>query len=71
MSRDEEAAKIFQYDARKSKKLSCMASLLIEYLTEESNGFMTAGEIKKKLKRILNVNIHKSTVAKHRKKVLR
>ena len=27
-----------------------MASLLIEYLTEESNGFMTAGEIKKNIK---------------------
>jgi hypothetical protein len=34
------------------------AILLIEYFKEESNGFMTASSIKKKLRSILSLRIH-------------
>ena len=47
-----------------------MASLLIEHLTEETNGFITTEAIKKKVKSILKLDLHRSTIAKHRKKYL-
>jgi hypothetical protein len=40
--RDEKKARIFQFDKRKKKKVSPLAILLIEHLTEESNGHITA-----------------------------
>ena len=61
---------IFQFDKRKKKKVSPLATLLIEHLTEESNGHITAAAIKIKLKRILGLNIHKSTVQRVRHKYL-
>ena len=70
ISRNKLANSVYQYDKRKSKKLSPMASLLIEHLTEESNGFITAEAIKKKVKSILKLDLHRSTIAKHRKKYL-
>ena len=42
------------------------AILLIEYFTEESNGFMTASSIRKKLRSILGLRIHAKTIAKYR-----
>jgi hypothetical protein len=56
---------IFKYDRRKEKKITEAAILLIEYLTEESNGFMTATSIRKKLRSILGLQIHTKTVAKY------
>ena len=47
-----------------------MVSLLIEHLTEETNGSITACELKKKIMKILNVDLHKSTIAAYRKKYL-
>ena len=58
---------IFQFDKRKKKKVSPLATLLIEHLTEESNGHITAAVIKIKLKRILGL---KSTVQRVRHKYL-
>ena len=43
-----------------------MATLLIEHLTEETNGSITAAELKKKLKRILQLDVHESTVQRVR-----
>ena len=68
--RDKKKAGIFQFDKRKKKKVSPLAILLIEHLTEESNGHITAAAIKTKLRRILNLNIHKSTVQRVRHKYL-
>jgi hypothetical protein len=61
---------IFKYDKRKAKKVSSLATLLIEHLTEESNGHITAAAIKIKLRRILNLNVHESTVQRVRHKYL-
>jgi hypothetical protein len=61
---------IFQFDKRKKKKVCTLATLLIEHLTEESNGHITAAAIKIKLKRILGLNLHKSTVQRVRHKYL-
>jgi hypothetical protein len=52
----------FLNQKRKAKKVSPIATILIEHLTEESNGHITAAAIKVKLRRILNLNVHKSTV---------
>ena len=52
------------------KKITPIVSLLIEHLTEETNGHITAHEIHKKLIKILNVNLHMSTIAHFRKKYL-
>ena len=60
----------FQYDLRKEKKITDTAIFLIEYLTEESNGFITAKAIKKKLQTILGLHISKQTVSKYRHKYL-
>ena len=59
-----------QFDKRKKKKVSPLAILLIEHLTEESNGHITAAAIKTKLKRILDLDLHKSTVQRVRHKYL-
>ena len=48
-------SRLFKYDKRKSKKVSPLATLLIEHLTGESNGSITATAIKIKLKRILRI----------------
>jgi hypothetical protein len=61
---------IFKYDKRRAKKVSPLATLLIEHLTEESNGHITAAAIKIKLRRILNLNVHESTVQRVRHKYL-
>ena len=42
----------------------------MEHLTEESNGHITAAVIKTKLKRILDLDLHKSTVQRVRHKYL-
>ena len=55
-------SKLFKYDKRKGKKVSSFATLLIEHLTEESNGSITVAAIKIKLKRILKLDVHASTV---------
>jgi hypothetical protein len=52
------------------KKVTPLAIFLIEYLTEESNGHITAAAIKTKLRSILNLNVHKSTVQRLRNKYL-
>ncbi len=52
---------IFKYDRRKAKKVRPLATILIEHLTEESNGHITAAAIKIKLRRILNLNVHDPT----------
>ena len=57
---------IFKYDKRKEKKLTEAAILLIEYFTEESNGFMTAEQIALKLRSVLGLRIHAKTVASYR-----
>ena len=67
--RENKKEDIFQFDKRK-KKVCPLATLLIEHLTEESNGHITADAIKIKLKRILGLNIHKSTVQRVRHKYL-
>ena len=61
---------LFKYDKRKSKKVSPFATLLIEHLTEESNGSITAAAIKIKLKRILKLDVHASTVQRVRHRYL-
>ena len=68
--RDKNNAGIFPFDKRKKKKVSPLAILLIEHLTEESNGHITAAAIKTKFRRILDVNLHQSTVQRVRHKYL-
>ena len=51
-------------------EITPIVSLLIEHLTEESNGHITAAAIKTKLRRILDLNIHQSTVQRVRHKYL-
>ena len=70
ISRFKKQSGIFQFDKRKVKKITPIVSLLIEHLTEETNGHITAREIHKKLIKILNVNLHMSTIAHFRKKYL-
>ena len=70
INRDAKNSNIFQYDKRKAKKVSPLATTLIEHLTEESNGHMTAAAIKTKLRRILDVNVNVSTVQRVRHKYL-
>ena len=55
---------------RKGKKVSSFATLLIEHLTEESNGSITAASIKIKLKRNLKLDVHASTVQRVRHRYL-
>ena len=43
--RNQKDSRLFKYDKRKSKKVSPLATLLIEHLTEESNGSITAAAI--------------------------
>ena len=50
INRDAKNSNIFHYDKRKSKKVSPLATTLIEHLTEESNGHMTAAAINTKIK---------------------
>ena len=50
--------------------MSPLATLLIEHLTEETNGSITAQELKQILKRVLNLEVHKSTVQRVRHKYL-
>ncbi len=47
IARNKNDLNIFKYDRRKEKKMTDAAILLIEYFTEESNGFMTASSIRK------------------------
>ena len=47
-----------------------LATLLIEHLTEETNGSITAKELKQILRRVLNLDVHKSTVQRVRHKYL-
>jgi hypothetical protein len=44
--------------------------LISKHLIEDSNGFMTYWDIKRKLKRILGLEVSEKTVAKHGKKIL-
>ena len=67
--RNQKDSRLFKYDKRKSKKVSPLATLLIEHLTEESNGSITAAQ-KIKLKRILKVDVHASTVQRVRHRYL-
>ncbi len=55
---------------KKKRKVSPLATILIEHLTEESNGHVTAAAIEVKLRRILNLNVHESTVQRVRHKYL-
>ena len=50
--------------------MSLLATPLIEHLTEESNGSITAARIKIKLKRILKLDVHASTVQRVRHRYL-
>jgi hypothetical protein len=68
ISRFKTQSGIFQIDKRKVKKITPIVSLLIEHLTEETNGHITAREIHKKLIKILNVNLHMCNIAHFRKK---
>ena len=46
------------------------AILLIEHLTEESNGFITAKSIQRKLLTIIGLRISIQTIAKYRQKYM-
>ena len=70
INRNAKESNVFKYDKRKAKKVSPLASCLIEHLTEETNGSITARELKLKLKRILKLDLHVSTIANHRHKYL-
>jgi hypothetical protein len=58
------------YESGKSLEVTPLAILLNEHLTEESNGHITAAAIKTRLRSILNLNVHKSTVQRLRHKYL-
>ena len=61
---------ILKNDKRKKRTLTDAAIFLIEYLTEESNGFMTAQRIALKLRSVLGLRIRASTVSTYRHKYL-
>ena len=44
--------------------------IILKYLTEISNGFMTAKTIRKRLLSVLDLNVHISTVGRARKTIL-
>jgi len=70
INRHQKDSLIFKYDKRKTKKVGPLATLLIEHLTEETNGSITAKELKQILRRVLNLDVHQSTVQRVRHKYL-
>ena len=64
--RQDDKLNIFQHDKRKIKKMSTAAILLIEHLTEVSNGFMTAHSITKRINHVLGINVSSKRVAYYR-----
>jgi hypothetical protein len=44
--------------------------IIFKYLTEISNGFMTAKTIRRRLLSVLDLNVHVSTVGRARKTIL-
>ena len=45
INRHQKDSLIFKYDKRKTKKVGPLATLLIEHLTEETNGSITAAQL--------------------------
>ncbi len=62
---------VYDYDRRKTKKISNICLHLIKKLNDRSGGYIFARELKYEIERILNIRLSDKTIAKYRLKTLK
>ena len=61
---------VFEFDEKKVRKVSDTVIHLIKRLNEESNGFITGGQLKSKIKRYLDLDISVSSCLFYMHKII-